>query len=79
MVPAGTPDDVLEKIDVAFQNILGRPEIKEYLANTNTDLLGLTGEAADEMAARQERVHSWVLYDLGLVTISPEDFGIERP
>jgi tripartite-type tricarboxylate transporter receptor subunit TctC len=79
MVPAGTPDDVLEKIDVAFQNILGRPEIKEYLANTNTDLLGLTGEAADEMAARQERVHSWILYDLGLVTISPEDFGIERP
>lgn len=79
MVPGDTPDHIIERIDEAFANIQDRPEIVQFLENTNTDALGLYGSEAKEMAKRQEQVHSWVLYDLELVTISPEDFGIERP
>ena len=79
MLPKDTPDEIVEQITVAFDNVVKRPEIQEYVANTKTELLGLTGAEAEEIAARQERVHSWILYDLDLVPNSPEDFGIERP
>lgn len=78
-LPADTPPETLERIEAAFQQAMQSDEIATFGRQTYSDLLGLSGDAAQEMVLSQERVIAWALYDDGLGTHSPAEFDIERP
>ena len=41
--------------------------------------VGKTGEEANEWAKNSTYVNTWMLYDMGYATTSPDTIGFERP
>jgi tripartite-type tricarboxylate transporter receptor subunit TctC len=79
MVPADTPAPIVKRLDAAFKKIQDNKIVQDYLANTNTQPVGLSGPQAAQLAERQESIHSWVLDDLKLTVETPTKYGIKRP
>lgn len=75
-LPKDTPPAVLEKVTRAFQRALASPQVQEFLENSHNRLYGLSGSEAAAMVRRSERVINWMMFDLGLVKISPSSVGI---
>lgn len=78
-LPADTPPDILEQVTVAFHRAMDSEDVRNFGRQSYSELLGLSGEAARELVQAQEEVFAWSLYDEGLATHSPEEFGIQRP
>jgi tripartite-type tricarboxylate transporter receptor subunit TctC len=78
-LPADTPAEILERIEAAFDLAMRSEEVRHFGSQFHSELLGLSGAEAEAMVRNQERVFAWSLYDEGLATHSPADFGIERP
>lgn len=79
MIPVGTPPEIVESIEQAFHAAMDSPQVREFLSMTGNRAYGLTGPPARAMAERLESVINWMMYDMGIVQISPERFGIPRP
>lgn len=79
MVPAETPEEVVEDITTAFDEALDSESVEEFLEDTNNELYGMSGDEAQEMAEDLESQLSWLLYDLDIAEESPEEYGIPRP
>jgi tripartite-type tricarboxylate transporter receptor subunit TctC len=78
-LPADTPPETLARVQAAFQSAMQSEEVQNFGRQSHSVLMGLSGDEAQRFTERQERVFSWLLYDAGLATHSPEQFGIERP
>ncbi len=77
-VPRETPVEVVAKIRDAFEAAVNSEEWKAFCDSKGLDVVPMTGTACDEMCARLESIYAWGLYDIGMSTVSPEDFEIPR-
>jgi tripartite-type tricarboxylate transporter receptor subunit TctC len=78
-LPADTPREVLERITAIFLKAMASKEIKDLAAGQMLTLYGLHGPQADQLVRDMESVWTWMLYDQGIATKSPAEFGIPRP
>ncbi len=78
-VRADVPDEVIEVLDAAFVAALESEPVQQWAELNAYTLSGLSGKAAQDELRRREQIYSWQLYDLDIVTISPDTLGIERP
>lgn len=77
-MPADTDPAILAKITEAFDAAMANEDLIAYAADNLCVTYGASGDEAKEMMTDLESSLCWVLYDMGMTTFSPEDFGIER-
>jgi tripartite-type tricarboxylate transporter receptor subunit TctC len=77
-VPVGTPQYIIDKIDEAFNKAMESDAMKEMALARHANLIGMNPEESAEFMRTEESLVTWLLYDLGMVTKSPADAGIER-
>jgi len=78
-LPADAPQAVLDKIGAAFDKAMASKEIQDLAAGQMLTLYGLRGQPANEMVRRMESFWTWMLYEQGIASKSPAEFGIPRP
>ena len=79
LVKEGTPEEVKNVLIEAATKALEEPEWLEFVESQSyTRLDDMTPEEIDQYWERYTSITSWLLYDAGAATKSPEDFGIER-
>ncbi len=78
-IPADTDPAIIAKLDEAFKAAMQNPEVIAAGEEQLCVLYGLSGAEAKEMMEGIEKSLTWILYDMGQTTFSPEERGIERP
>ncbi len=78
-IPNDCPDDVRAAYEEAFKACMESDTVKTALADGNYNTLGLYGEEAQALAAEQEQVYSWALFDAEVAPEDPSQFGIGHP
>lgn len=78
-LPSDTPKPVLDKVTESFKVAMDSDAVQKFGVAKYSDLYGLYGEQAKQVALNQEKVFAWTLWDAGLAKSNPTDFGIERP
>ena len=73
------PEAAIAVLDEAFAQALASEAVASWAEENAYTLSGLSGDAARDELTRRERLYSWQLYDLDIVTTSPDTLGIERP
>lgn len=73
------PDNVKQKLTMAFQRAIATPTIQKWAKDNFYVLSGLTGEAASKEFAFLESLFSWTLNDLGAAKVVPSKLGIPKP
>lgn len=71
-------DNVMAKLTDAFKKGYDEQQYQDFLLDFGSVPLGLTGDAAREFIDRSQSVASWLMFDSGATTKSPEEFGINR-
>lgn len=79
MVKKGTPPEIVNKLKEATRQAVKDPKWVEFTQRMCALPLGLEGEAAVKYADRWTSVTSWLLYEAGAASTSPEKFGIPKP
>ncbi|MGE5572296.1 MAG: Bug family tripartite tricarboxylate transporter substrate binding protein [Clostridia bacterium] len=79
VVKKGTPPEIVDKLRGAVRQAVNDPKWKEFVAQTYSVPLNLEGEAATKFIDEWASVTSWLLYEAGAATASPEKFGIPKP
>ena len=77
-LPEDTPDNVKEAYDKAWEYALNTKAVQNLSERTLT-VVGLSGKEAAKVRDENDSCFAWTIYDAGLGTISPEEFGIPRP
>ena len=78
-LPADTPLPILNKVTAAFETVMAKPSVLEYISSRHLNLLGDHGAAALQRNLAAEQVWTWKLHELGIATKSPDAFGIAKP
>ena len=66
MVPAGTPRDVITRLNQAFVKVTSMPDVKERVTALGSDLVAGTPEEFDQFVKRELAVWSKVVKDVGI-------------
>ena len=66
MVPAGTPREVILRLNQAFHKVAALPEVKEKVASLGSDLAPSSPEEFDAFVKRELSVWSKVVKDVGI-------------
>jgi tripartite-type tricarboxylate transporter receptor subunit TctC len=77
-VPKGEPDYVLEALDKAFDETMKNEDFLAFCDTKGFIVNGMGREEAAEYVDKLASTVTWTLYDCGVATISPEQFGISR-
>lgn len=77
-VKKGTPQDVIDKLTVAFDKAAKNPEYQKLLKDLGNIPLAISGQEARDYIDKYRSISSWLLYDAGGTEKSPEEFGIKR-
>jgi len=77
-VKAGTPEDIVKKLQDTFMKVYDNEEFQSFLQTRGNIPMGLTGDDAQEFMKRQQAIISWLMYDLGESEIEPSEYGVER-
>lgn len=78
-IKKGAPVNVIEKLTTVYKEAYADSKFQEFLKSMGMTPLGLTGQEARDYVDKWRQETSWVLYDAGAITESPEKFGIKRP
>ena len=78
MVHKDTPGPVIEKLTAAAVAASNDPRWKEFADKYYLTTMGQTGDEFWEIVNNWKPTTTWLLYDAGVATKSPADFGIER-
>ncbi|MGV6871825.1 Bug family tripartite tricarboxylate transporter substrate binding protein [Pseudochelatococcus sp. B33] len=79
LVKKDTPDAIIERLTEAYLEAAGNERVREFVRNSGMQPLNIIGEEARTFVDNWRSLTSWVLYEVGLASISPEKFGISRP
>lgn len=79
MLPADTPQTVLEKFARAFEQALEDKRVKDLAELRGETIYGLTGKEAKEFAVKMQSKLCWTQYQMGFSTISPLECDIPKP
>lgn len=78
-IPADCPEDVRASFAEAYSAAMKSNTITKAIADGHFNAIGMTGQEAQALAAQQEQVYSWALYEAQVAPENPEQFGINRP
>lgn len=79
VIKKGAPTEVIDKLSTVFSEAHSDGKFQDFLKSMGMTPLGLTGAEARQYVDKWRQETSWVLYDAGAITESPEKFGIKRP
>jgi tripartite-type tricarboxylate transporter receptor subunit TctC len=66
MVPAGTPREVITRLNQAFTKVTAMPDVKDRVAALGSDLVASSPEEFDQFVKRELSVWSKVVKDVGI-------------
>lgn len=78
-VKAGTPDDVVAKLQAAYHEAAQAEDFGALLENRGYSLMNISGAEAEAFLSNWQRSTAWLIHDAGLTKVSPADVGIEKP
>lgn len=78
-LPADTDREILEIINTAFKKVMASKEMKEYCEKNYMFMINKSLEEGEKEVLEQEKLFTWMMYDLGIAQISPAVFNIPRP
>jgi len=78
-LPADTPPEILETVTEAFKKAMTEEPVKNFADAVASQLYGYYGQEAKDLANKQQGIFAWLLWEEGLATVSPEEFGIQNP
>jgi len=78
-VKAGTDTAIVDKLTAATVSAYKGEDFQNYLKTSGTIPIGLTGEEANEYMKGMQKITCWLLYDAGVTTVEPTEYGVERP
>ena len=79
LMPADAPEEALRRFGEAFEAAINHPSTQELAESRISQVYGIWGQEAKELALNMEQVASWMSEDLGLAKVSPRELGIPRP
>jgi tripartite-type tricarboxylate transporter receptor subunit TctC len=77
-IKADADPAILKFYEDAFVDALESGELDIVTKTRNTEYIGLIGDEAHKFVDTCTSACSWTMWDIGVATISPENFGIER-
>lgn len=78
-IKRGADQSVLDTWYKALAYAMESQDFLDVCESTNTPVLNISGEAADEMSILATKTISWMVYDAGAGARSPEEVGVPRP
>ncbi len=78
MVHKDTPQAIVDKLVDAAVKASAKPEWEEFCDKYYLQIVGKTGEEFTRTVEEIKPLTTWLLYDAGVATRSPEEFGIKR-
>jgi tripartite-type tricarboxylate transporter receptor subunit TctC len=78
-VKQGTPNEIVAKLQDAFEQSAEQQSFKDLMANRGYTLMNISGDEAQMFLSNWQRGTAWLLQDAGITKNSPQDFGIARP
>ena len=78
-IPSEVPDDIKKLIESAYLKAVQTEEFAKFIKEREGIVLGYGLEESLEVGLKESSSFSWLLYDLGAVPNSPEDFNIPKP
>lgn len=78
-VPKGTDEEIVKTLTDACVKAGETDTFKEFLDSKTFVPVALSGDDANDWAERTTYINSWMLYDMGFTTTSPETFGWPHP
>jgi len=79
MIPADVPTEVLEAVYKIFEKAAKSEEFNRWAIKQGLVPVCIYGDEADRVVEKVVVRDLWLLYDRGIATISPLEFGIQRP
>lgn len=76
MIPRDTPEEIVAALTEAFEHAIATDAVKEFAASKGYNMIGLTGEAADQFLSYSISGYSWTIFNAGLADGNPADSGI---
>lgn len=77
-VAAGTPDDVVAKLQAAYAEAATAPDFVALMDGRGFKMMNISGAEAQDFLTNWQQTTAWLMQDAGLNKASPEDFGIAR-
>jgi tripartite-type tricarboxylate transporter receptor subunit TctC len=77
--PQGTPDDVVAKLQAAFEVGAQNPDFVALMEGRGFSITNIAGQEAEDFLTNYRSVSSWLVFDAGFAKHSPDEFGIPRP
>ena len=78
-VPADTDPDIYEILRQAAVKAYESEAFQTFAEQKTFVPMGLTGQEANDWAKSTSYINSWMLYDMGFTSTSPETFGWPHP
>lgn len=78
-IKADADPAILKFYEDAFAEALESGELDSVKEARNTEYIGLIGEEASSFVDTCTSACSWIMWDLGVATVSPEEYDIPRP
>lgn len=78
MIPRDAPKEIVDALTEAFNHAITTDAVKEFAASKGFNIIGLTGDAADEFLSYSISGYSWTIFNAGLAEGNPADFGIPK-
>ena len=78
-IPADCPEEVRAAYAEAYDAAMKSNTITKAIADGHFNAIGMSGEEVQKVAAQQEQVYSWALYEASVAPENPEKFDIARP
>lgn len=79
LVKKGTDQAIIDKLTDVFSAACDDESFKELLSTKGCFVLNLTGDEAVGYLQKYRSTTSWLLYNSGVTTTSPEKYGIAKP
>ncbi|MCC8164315.1 MAG: hypothetical protein LIO86_14420 [Lachnospiraceae bacterium] len=76
MVPRDTPEEIVDALTEAFEYAIQTDEVVEFAESKGFNIIGLTGEEADQFLSYSVSGYAWTIYNAGLADGNPADAGI---
>lgn len=78
-VPKDVPEEVLQKLDAAYQKAVNSDAFKKLCTDLNLEWTGYDRAQSDELAKKDTSLVSWTLWDVKIAKKNPEELGIPKP
>jgi tripartite-type tricarboxylate transporter receptor subunit TctC len=78
IIPKDVPEEVLKTVGEVFEKAANSDVFKEWALKQGLRPVCYYGKEAEDIVEQVARRVTWLLYDRGIATVSPEQFGIPR-